>query len=214
MVKIMEHRSPTPYPDVNEILALLLGNTQTIIQEQFVGMYLYGSLSSGDFNPQTSDIDFLVVTDGLLSEEKIAALEAMHEQIWAGELNWASHLEGSYVPRDLIRRHDPEGPRCPCVNEGKFYLGRHGSDWIVQRHVVREWGVILAGPNPKELIDPVTPGEIRSAVHGILTEWWFPMLEDPSWLRKHESNYYGYAVITMCRALARSGRANSRRLPW
>ncbi|HXD09520.1 MAG TPA: nucleotidyltransferase domain-containing protein, partial [Anaerolineales bacterium] len=52
--------SPTPYAEVNQILALLLTNAKEILEDQFVGMYLYGSLSSGDFNPETSDIDFLL----------------------------------------------------------------------------------------------------------------------------------------------------------
>jgi hypothetical protein len=87
------------------------------------------------------------------------------------------------------------------VNEGKFDLDRHASDWIIQRHVVREYGVVLAGPDPKTLIDPVTPDKIRAAILGILREWWFPMLDDSTWLRQHGSDYHGYAVITMCRAL-------------
>ena len=62
-------------------------------------------------------------------------------------------------------------------------------------------GVVLAGPDPKTLIDPITPGDIRGAILGILQEWWFPMLEDPSWLAKHASEYHAFAVITMCRAL-------------
>lgn len=198
---IMEPISPTPYPDVNQVLNLLHDHAKEILRGDFVGMYLYGSLSSGDFNPQTSDIDFLVVTAGILPDEKIAALQAMHEQVWASKLKYASRLEGSYVPKDLIRRHDPLGAPCPTVNEGKFYVDRRGSDWIIQRHVVRELGVVLEGPDPKTLIDPVTPEDIRSAVYGILQEWWFPMLDDPSWLRKRGSNYHGYAVITMCRAL-------------
>jgi hypothetical protein len=197
-VKMM---SPTPYPDVNETLNLLLSDVQKILGIQFVGMYLYGSLSSGDFNPDTSDIDFLVVTDDLLSEEKIAALESMHKRIWASGKKWASKLEGSYIPQKDIRRHDPDNLPCPMINEGKFYMDRHGSDWIIQRHIVREYGVVLAGPDPKTLIDPVTPDEIGDAILGILKEWWFPMLEDSAWLRLHGSNYHGYAVITMCRAL-------------
>jgi predicted nucleotidyltransferase len=70
--------SPTPYPDVNEILELLLASVRDVLRDQFVGMYLYGSLSSGDFEPAASDIDFLVVTKAMLPEETIAALEAMH----------------------------------------------------------------------------------------------------------------------------------------
>ena len=63
----MQRARPTPYPDVNEVLNLLLTNVKGILRDQFVGMYLYGSLSSGDFNPETSDIDFLVVTTDFLS---------------------------------------------------------------------------------------------------------------------------------------------------
>jgi hypothetical protein len=125
----------------------------------------------------------------------------MHKRIWASGLKWASKLEGSYIPQKSIRRHDANTPPCPTVNEGQLYVDRHGSDWIIQRHIVREYGVVLAGPNPKSLIDPVTRDELRGAVLGILDEWWFPMLKDATWLRQHGSNYHGYAVITMCRAL-------------
>ncbi len=192
---------PTPYPDVNEVLDLLLSSTKEILRDQFVGTYLYGSLSSGDFNPESSDIDFLFVTDDLLEEAKIAALEAMHNRIWAAGLKWASKLEGAYVPKELIRRHEPNCTACPTVNEGRFYVAGLGSDWIIQRHIVREHGVVLAGPDPKALIDPVSPDEIREAVLGVLREWWFPMLRDPSWLRERGSEYHAFAVISMCRAL-------------
>jgi predicted nucleotidyltransferase len=197
----MNRISFTPYSDVNEILNLLLSHVHEILGNQFVGMYLYGSLSSGDFNPDTSDVDFLVITDESLSEQKITALESMHQRIWASGTNWASKLEGSYIPQKYIRRHEANNPPCPTVNEGKFYIDRHGSDWIIQRYIVREYGLVLAGPDPKTLIDPVAPDELRSAVLGILNEWWFPMLDDATWLLQHGSNYHGYAVITMCRAL-------------
>ena len=60
------HVRPTPYPSVNAILGMLLSGAQEILGNRFTGLYLYGSLSSGDFDPERSDIDFLVVTDGEL----------------------------------------------------------------------------------------------------------------------------------------------------
>src|SRR5262245_50199906 len=125
---------PTPYPDINEILNLLLTQVKAILQDQFVGMYLYGSLSSGDFNPETSDVDFLVITKDLLPEIKITALESMHNQIWVSGLKHVASLEGAYIPQKEIRRHDPNHLPTPTINEGKFYLDGHGSDWIIQRH--------------------------------------------------------------------------------
>jgi predicted nucleotidyltransferase len=200
-VNMMNRLTPTPYPDVNEVLDLLLTKVKEILRNEFVGMYLYGSLSSGDFNPKTSDVDFVVTTAGSLAENKIAQLKSMHEDLWSSRLERAERLEGAYVPKELIRQHAASGSPCPTINEGRFYVARLGSDWIIQRHVVREYGVVLEGPGPKTLIDFVSADEIREAVRGILNEWWFPMLDDPGWLRRHESNYHGYAVISMCRAL-------------
>jgi predicted nucleotidyltransferase len=196
-----ESKHPTQYPDINKILDLLLTRIQEILGNQLVGMYLYGSLSSGDFNPETSDIDFLVVTTSTLSDKAIAELRSMHQRIWKSGQKWASKLEGSYIPKRDIRRHNPHSTPCPTVNEGKFYLDQRGSDWIIQRHVIREQGTVLAGPDPKMLIDPVSPEDIRHAVKGVLQEWRFPMLEDPSWLKNHGSEYHAFAILTMCRAL-------------
>jgi predicted nucleotidyltransferase len=196
-----EPNYPTNYSDVNKILNLLLASVREILGNQLVGMYLYGSLSSGDFNPESSDIDFLVVTTSTLSDKAIAELRSMHQRIWKSGLKWASKLEGSYIPKRDIRRHDPHSAPCPTVNEGKFYLDKRGSDWIIQRHVIREQGTVLAGPDPKTLIDPISPEDIRRAVKGVLQEWWFPMLEDPSWLKNHGSEYHAFAILTMCRAL-------------
>lgn len=196
----MIKKQPIAYDDVNAILDILFSGAKKILKEQFIGMYLYGSLASGDFNPKSSDIDFVVVTENILPDETISALEVLHQRIWASGLIWAAKLEGSYIPKDLIRRHDPAGHPCPTVNEGKFYVDQHGSDWIIQRHVIREYGVVLEGPDPKMLIDLVTPDDIRGAVLGVLREWWFPMLDNPKWLREHGSEYHAYAIISMCRA--------------
>jgi predicted nucleotidyltransferase len=192
---------PTQYAEINKILDLLLSSAVKVLGNQLVGMYLYGSLSSGDFNLETSDIDFLVVTTSTLSDKTIAELESMHHRIWKSGLKWASKLEGSYIPKRDIRRHDHRSPPCPTINEGQFYLDKRGSDWIIQRHVIREQGIVLAGPDPKTLIDPVSPDDIRRAALGVLREWWFPMLENPSWLKKHGVEYHAFAILTMCRAL-------------
>jgi hypothetical protein len=189
----------TPYPDVNAVLERLLPDVQTVLGDHFFGMYLYGSLASGDFDPHRSDIDFLVVTTGELPDEMIPALEAMHTRLISDGLKWAAKLEGSYIPRHALRRYDPDDPPRPTINEKRFFLGRHGSDWVIQRYIIREHGVTLAGPPPRDLIDPVQPDDLRRAVCQILREWWAPTAEEQVWLRS--SLYQAFAVLTMCRAL-------------
>ncbi len=190
---------PTPHPEVNAVLHRLLAGAQTVLGGHFTGLYLYGSLASGDFDPHRSDIDFVVVTAAEIPAERLPALEALHTRLTASGLKWAAKLEGTYIPQPALRRYTPDAAPCPCVNEGAFYLARHASDWIIQRHILRAHGVVVAGPAPQTMIDPVHPNDLRRAVLGILREWWSPMLRDPARLRSRE--YQAYAVLTMCRAL-------------
>jgi len=197
----MNNPFPTPYPDVNEILHILLAEAENVLGKQFLGLYLYGSLSSGDFDPASSDIDFLIVTENLPDEKTIADLASMHQHIWDTGLKWALKLEGSYLPREHMPFYEENGISYPTVNEGKFYVAPHERDWIIQRHIIREQGVTLAGPDPKSLIEPVRPDDIRGAVMGFLDGWWFPMLENLNYLKNRGSEYHAYAILSMCRSL-------------
>jgi hypothetical protein len=191
-----------PYPDVNALLHELLSSVQTILGDHFVGMYLYGSLAIGDFTPHRSDIDFLVVTADVLPGEVLSALKAMHARIATSGSRWATELEGSYIPQHALRRYGPTQTLHPHIDRGegeRLEVRQHDCDWIIQRHVLREHGVVMAGPALDRLIDPVSPNELRGAVLELLREWWAPMLDDPTQLQ--EPGYRAYATLSMGRML-------------
>jgi hypothetical protein len=191
---------PTPYADVNAVLAGLLGNLRDLLGGHFTGMYLHGSLATGDFNPVTSDIDFLVVTTDELPAGFVPALAALHRRMADGGSRWARRIEGAYIPRHAIRRYDPVHATHPWTGaDGHFAVEHLHSDWVIQRHILRERGVVLAGPHPRTMIDPVSADELRQAVRAILREWWARKLEDHGWLKDEE--YQAFAILTMCRAL-------------
>lgn len=192
---------PTPYSEVNAVLNELLSGVQTVLGDHFVGMYLGGSLASGDFNPRRSDIDFLIVTTDEIPDKTLSALQVMHERITAGGSKWARELEGSYIPQHALRRYDPTHARHPHIERyGRLVLEQHDSDWVIQRYILREHGIVLAGPTPHSLISPVSPMELRQAVLGWLLVWWAPMLDNPEF-RLHSPGYRAYAVLAMCRIL-------------
>jgi hypothetical protein len=195
----MQKNYPTPYPEVNNIIDHLLANAKSILGEQFVGLYLHGSLITGDFNLKSSDIDFLCVTTEKLSDEIISALEEMHAELSKVDKKWAYQLEGSYAPQEDMRHYNPENGPYPSVHEGAFYLAGHESHWIIQRHLLRKNAVIVEGIDPKSFIDPVSVKDIHGAILEFLNEWWIPMLENPIKLEKQD--YQAYAILTMCRML-------------
>jgi hypothetical protein len=192
----------TPYPDVNAILQQLLAEVQLILGKQFIGMYLHGSLAGGDFDPQKSDIDYVVVTADELPDESISALKAMHARLSAAHPKWGPELEGSYIPQQALRRYDPTDRWYPAIRRGEeFYTREHGRDWVIQRHILRQQGFVLAGPAPQTLIDPNQPDDLREAAVGVMDDWygWALQPEDKSHLRP--SGYQAYAILTMCRVL-------------
>jgi hypothetical protein len=195
-----ESHSPTPYQDINAILVQLLSSAQRILGDRFLGLYLHGSLAYGDFNPQTSDIDILIVTNKHLPEKTFFTLKEMHAQLFINGLAWSQKLEGAYIPRNHLRRHDPAHAPIPWLGvDGHFALETLGSDWILQRWILREKGIVMAGPPLDGLIDPVSAEDLHQAVRDSLQEWWSPPFPSPQRFKSGE--YQAYAILTMCRSL-------------
>ena len=182
------------------VLQRLLAEVRAVLGEQFVGLYVHGSLAGGGFDPQRSDIDFVVVTAGELPGETLTGLGAMHARIRASELDWAGRMEGGYIPQHGLRRYDPARARYPWLGtDGHFAVEQFDHGWVIQLHVLREHGLVVAGPDLQVLIDAIPPDDLRHALRAMLREWWRPQLDDHTLLRSRK--YQAYAVLTMCRAL-------------
>lgn len=190
---------PTPYPDVNALVCELLARVSDVLGDQFVGLYLHGSLAHGGFG-EDSDIDFCVATVGELPDATRQDLAAMHARIAASGRPWATKLEGGYVPKQSLRRADPANAPYPCFDaENGLHLARDNGNVVLTLHVLRERGVVVAGPDPRTFVDPISPDGLRDAARAIMRDWWMPILEDPG--RMRHPDYARYAVITMCRIL-------------
>jgi aminoglycoside adenylyltransferase-like protein/nucleotidyltransferase-like protein len=194
---------PTPNSDVNKLLLAMLARVQAALPKKVAAFYLIGSLSLGDFDPVSSDVDFLIVTTGELSEKELALLKEMHAGIAASGLPYATRLEGSYIPLAALRRYDPDNASHPTIGtDWDFVVAPHGSNWIIERYIVREHGVTVYGPLPSTLIDPVLPDDLRDAVCKTLAGFWQRQVtgpDEPEWLRPRKEQ--AFAVLTMCRAL-------------
>jgi Domain of unknown function (DUF4111) len=197
--------APIPHADVNDVLALLLARQRALLGEQMVGLYLYGSLATGDFDRASSDIDFVAATTVTLDETAVAALRALHAEIAASGGACGRRLEGAYLPLAALRRDEPARCRHPFLSEttpfGVFALG---VDWVINRSTLREHGVVVCGPAPATLIDPVTPAELTAeltaAVRVLLRDEW-RFFGDGNDAQHAQRYWQAFAVLTMCRAL-------------
>jgi Domain of unknown function (DUF4111)/Nucleotidyltransferase domain len=190
----------TGFPDLDELLAELVQGQRRALGPGFVGAYLYGSFALGDAD-RWSDVDFLTVAERDPADAERDALQALHTELFARPVEWAQHLDGSYAPRTQLRRTTPDA--WLYVDNGSSTLVRDPHcNLALVRWTLREHGVVLAGPPPGELIDPVPPDELRAEARDAVLDYAAyahePMPEAPSGMNRWKQ---AYVVLTLCRTL-------------
>jgi predicted nucleotidyltransferase len=186
----------TPFPDINWLLESLLSRMRHILQERLVGLYLYGSLTTGDFDPASSDIDLLALTSTDVSGAEFEALRAMHLEFARENPGWEDRVEVAYLSATALRTFRSERSPIAVISPGEpFHLTEAGREWLMNWYVVRENGMALFGPAAEALIDPITREEFVECVRGYVAELSERIKGTPD--RKGQA----YAILTMCRAL-------------
>lgn len=194
------NENPTQYDNVNSIILLLLQKSQEILGENLLAMYLHGSLATGDFNQEKgSDIDFIIVLDKKVSDETIEKLQEMLGELAKFDPKLSKKLEGSYVPKNWLKHNEPPEIIRPYINGGDLNLYPYGYEWVLEKFLIREKGLVVFGSPPAQFIEPISADDVRRANARILIGDWQPMLTESSRLKDDE--YQAYAVLTMCRCL-------------
>lgn len=193
----------TPYTDVNTVLHVFATHLRAILGDHFRGMYLTGSLALGDFDPHTSDIDFVVLTGATLSADLIEAIRDMHGRFDTGDSTWAGRVEAVYIPPEALRPDSMSLVRCPQVEkERPLFIAPLESGWIFHLYTLREHGVAMSGPPLRPLIDPLDPDDMRRAAAPIAEQWLEQARHDPTWLAwLYDPKNQAFVVLTLCRML-------------
>ena len=202
---------PTLFPDLNDVLTRLVDGARRVLGSDFVTAFLQGSFALGDADAG-SDVDFLVVVREGLTAAQCEAVQTLHRQLFELPSPWARHLEGSYFPAELLRRPDPARTPVPYFDNGSrdLELSSHDNTLVV-RWTGREHGIPLAGTPPRELINTVSPDELRVEVRGTLHAWGTALLADPAGLDNGWRQ--PYVALSMARMLhtLETGAVHSKR---
>jgi hypothetical protein len=155
----------------------------------------------GDFDPATSDIDWIVVTDTDLEERLVHDLQMLHTQFAESPSPWATKIEAVYVPYAALCAHPPTPRTYPQLEKGTP-LGHMVLEpgWVFQCWTLRERGIVVAGPHPHLLAAPIKAQDIAAAVVAIAGEWLTLARHDPSWLVWMQE-YHTFVLQTLCRLL-------------
>jgi hypothetical protein len=177
-------------PDVDRLLTGL--RDRLVARGGLVGLYLYGSLTTGDFSPARSDVDVLAMLAQDPDEAAVRELGRLHAALAAAD-DPAGRLHCLYVPADGAG--DPEALRA-------YWYGGRMTQWqvkVLTRAELRD-GLSLHGPWPPPGITAPSTGEVQAAVHAEITGYWRRMARRRRiWL---SDSWVDFGLITLPRAEA------------
>ena len=206
---------PTPYAELNGLLAEIETHSRATFGPDLVGMYLVGSFAIGDADEQ-SDCDFLVVLRDLPSGAREQKVRDLWAELPARPGKWTHDLEGSYARLADLSDN-------ASIGRPWFFVDHGHTDVIWDEHCNREvvrWtlhehGVTLSGPDPREFTAPVPPDLVRDRMRRDLATLLPDIL---SWAPPEVAWTQRYVVATCSRVLYSlvTGEVTSKRraLEW
>ena len=196
---MVSREPPTEFPELNHLLAELTERVDRVLGDDRVGVYLQGSFAVGDAD-LASDCDFLVPIRRQATAEQEQGLRALHDELPTRDGFWNRHLEGSYPVASELRTLDGLGREWLYIDHGwrEMQWATHCNN-VVSRWSLRERGVVLAGPDPTTLVDPVPPEQMRAYARASAATFWSDF---HSWMTLDIGWGQRYAVTTYCRFLA------------
>jgi predicted nucleotidyltransferase len=182
--------------EIETLLGRLTDEIRLNSNDSLVGLYVYGSLVTGDFDKDRSDIDLLAVVDTDIEGDTFDRLDRMQARIVEDLPAWKDRIEVAYVPAPALWDFRTQTGQIAVVSRGEpFHLKAAGNDWLMNWYTVRNVGVTLYGPPPQTLIPEISQSEFVGAVREQAEIW-------KEWVYKMRTpGAQSYAVLTPCRAL-------------
>jgi predicted nucleotidyltransferase len=159
----MENRTELP-----QDVALLLSRLQAGLAARgdLVGVYVYGSLATGDYSPACSDIDVIIMVEREPDKAALRELAELHKALLTSSGGAAERLNCLYVPVEA-------GPDPDRLHN--YWFGNRMTQWqlkvMTQAELVSAGGA-LYGPWPPPGIAPVPVEVIQAAVYEEITGYW------------------------------------------
>ncbi len=160
-----------PYPELREVLNIFVEEIAAELGENLIGIYLVGSIASGDFDAD-SDVDFLVVTNRELTEADMKPLQKIQVKIHDIDCYPAKHLEGSYISIADLNDWRIVGQRKLFYFDNgstTYEQSTHDNQWHV-RWILRERGITLIGQEPNAIVQAIPLNELRNEIKATMLQ--------------------------------------------
>lgn len=185
------------HKEVNFIIEKLLTGHLQVFGDKMAGFYLYGSLTWGDFDIVTSDIDTLCVITSEVTPEEIDYLRIMHEEIANESPLWKGRVEVHYASLDGLKHFRKFSSKMGNISPGEpLHIIDAGIEWVDEWYCVQEYAITLFGIDKSEVIPYIEKSEFIQTICGYARSF-----RERIKVCKDSCYSQAYAILTLCRAL-------------
>lgn len=170
---------------------------ELILTDNLKSMYLLGSIALGDFRVDSSDIDFLVITEEKMTEDDLSKIDMLHSNLNDTSI-WGQRIEVSYISVDTLNSDSVIGQNRPYYNSGKLSCEPYGQEWYIDKYILITKGVLIYGCSINRTIDEISVKELKCASIKFFRENLKPLIESSNNL---SSEYLVFVTLSICRIL-------------
>jgi hypothetical protein len=175
--------------DVRQLAASFRIELAKVLEQNLIGIYLFGSIAFPGFEPRSGDIDFYVLLRRPLTQIQREDLDTMH-RILGRSFRFGKALDGFYITLSKAsKRSIPT--RLIFAADGRLHKNGRDDAWALHRQHLRQGAcIILYGPKPKTIVPPPSWDEIDRALN-----------TEISFAKKVIDKYPYWTVLSLCRLI-------------
>lgn len=159
-----------------------------------MGAYLYGSAVRGDFDPELSDLDLIVVTARPVDEIDFDRFVGPVRRLRVREPGWADRLDLTFVGRRTLETfRDGGGPFVAISHEEALALHRRAEDWLATWFLALDADTSIIGPPATAVFPAISFDEFLHVLETDVER--FVRAVGPRW----SDGRLAYCLLTVCR---------------
>ena len=183
-------------PTVLAVINRLKTSIVEVTGSSLVGLYVFGSLVEGDFDPDVSDIDLIAVLAGPPSESLATRLRLMHDDFARANPEWDNRIEVVYISKEGLAHCRTGTTSIGIISPGEpFHVVQAGREWILNWYPARANSVTLVGQPIPTLIPPIPAEEYIHELRLYLADFKNRINDDSP------PGMQAYAILSICRGL-------------
>ncbi len=164
-------------PIAKTILELYQNEVDQKIPGFLEGLYLYGSLTLGDFHPKKSDIDFITVSSQRINNLQFQELRKIHKKIQRKYRK--PNLNGIYLTWEDLGKTKEAIPAIPYFFQGKLHRAGHFEINPVTWWQLKNHAISLVGRPPENMDFEVDSYLLVDYIHENMHSYW------ADWVKTH-----------------------------